>query len=261
MAVTQDRPAPYAPASAILSLIEKYRNRGLPSPIDGGVLERAGVSPSLIPRTLQALQTFDLIGEDGRPTEVLEGIRLAPEAEYKKRLADWLTDVYADALAFIDPATATDTEIRDAFRKYVPVGQQDRMVSLFTGLFTAAGVMPPRESKPAPRKSGTQATRPTVTPMTRRKADPAVVRRHYGGGDSGSQQSQLPSGIPPALAGLLQSLPASGQGWPKERRDAFLATFGAVIDFCFPVRPEEPQAPASDEIDDLIGIPRQANGG
>src|SRR5438128_375580 len=118
MPVTQNRPGPYTAPSAVATVLEKHRNRGLSSPIDASVLERIGIPVSLIPRTLQALQTLDLITEDGSPSEVLEGLRLAPEAEYKKRMAEWLTDTYADALQFVDPATASETEIRDAFRKY-----------------------------------------------------------------------------------------------------------------------------------------------
>lgn len=55
MPVTVDQPAPYAPASAILDLIERHRNKGLPAMVDADALGRAGVSDSLIPRTLQAL--------------------------------------------------------------------------------------------------------------------------------------------------------------------------------------------------------------
>jgi hypothetical protein len=247
MAVTRDRPGPYAPGSGILSLIDRHRNKGLPSPVDAAVLERAGVSPSLIPRTLQALQTLDLIGDDGRPTEVFEAIRLAPEAEYKKRLADWLTDAYADALAFVDPATATETDIRDAFRKYVPTGQQDRMVSLFIALFTAAGVMPERVRQIPPRKAsngGIALNKPRFVP----KPPPKRRTQTADDGGSGSGQSQF-TGLPPALAGLLQSLPANGEGWTQGRRDAFVTTFGTVLDFCFLVR-EEHQASAAETEED-----------
>jgi hypothetical protein len=237
MAVTQDRPAPYAPASAILSLIERHRNRGLPSPIDSGVLERAGVSASLIPRTLQALQTLDLIGEDGRPSEVLEGIRLAPQSEYKKHLADWLTDAYADALSFVDPATATETEIRDAFRKYTPTGQQDRMVSLFMGLFTAADVMPERArivmKKQQPSGGGGMRMARVISPPLRRK--PEEKRNPPPAGQ------MIPPGLPPSLAGLLQSMPSEGQSWPQEKRDKFMDAFGVLLDFCFPIGEPTPE--------------------
>ena len=49
-----------ATARAILDLIERYRERGLTSPINADVLARAGIPTSLIPRTVQALQTLDL---------------------------------------------------------------------------------------------------------------------------------------------------------------------------------------------------------
>jgi Family of unknown function (DUF5343) len=94
---------------------------------------------------LQALATLDLIDEQGRPTSTLEGIRLAPELEYKQRLEDWLRAAYADALSFVDPAVDDETKIRDAFRGYKPVGQQHRMVTLFRGLFAAAGIRPDRK--------------------------------------------------------------------------------------------------------------------
>jgi len=239
----------------VLTLVEKHRSRGLPTPIDAAVLERAGIPVSLIPRTLQALQTLDLITENGSPTEVLEGLRLAPEAEYKKRLAEWLTDTYADALQFVDPATASETDIRDAFRKYQPTGQQSRMVSLFIGLFTAAGVMPPRQQ--APRKPGNGGVARVATPTVRaRKPSSPPPPRYPGGGETGQVHIV---GLPPALSGLLQSLPASGQGWTQERRNAFVATFEAVIDFCFPIRAEEPVQPPASEFDELLD--GQENGG
>lgn len=142
MSVTADKAAPYAPASAVIDLIQRHRNRGLPSPINAEVLARAGVSESLIPRTLQALIVLDLIDDQGAPSRTLEGIRLAPEAEYKQRLSEWLKSAYADVLKFVDPAMDDETRVRDAFRNYQPIGQQSRMITLFLGLMAAAGMAP-----------------------------------------------------------------------------------------------------------------------
>lgn len=155
MPVTPDRAGPYAPAKVVIDLIERYRAKGLPSPINGEVLARAGVPESVMARTLQALTTLDLIDAEGRPSTALEGMRIAPEAEYRTRMAEWLAAAYADALQFVDPASATETEVRDAFRQYKPFGQQGRMVILFMGLFRHAGIAP--EKTPtggaAPRKN------------------------------------------------------------------------------------------------------------
>jgi hypothetical protein len=235
MAVTADQPAPYAPAPAVLGLIERHRTKGLPSPVDADVLGRAGISASLIARTLYALQVLDLISEDGRPTSILEGIRLAPEAEYKQRLVDWLSGAYADALQFVDPATDDETKVRDAFRSYKPIGQQSRMVTMFMGLFAAAGAVPERQ-KPQPRKSG------SIQPQkVRTQPKPKTTGGSSDGGTSGGSSGKkvdIPSdSLPPPLAGMLTKLPPDGEAWTKTDRDRFMVAFGAVLDFCYPIAP------------------------
>lgn len=231
MPVTPDQPGPYAPASAILELINRHRNKGLPSPVDAEVLGRAGVSDSLIPRTLHALRVLDLVDEDGKVTSVLEGIRKAPEAEYQQRLKDWLTSAYADALQYVDPETASDTDIRDAFRSYNPVGQQSRMVTLFSGLFRAAGVGP-EKPVPSPRKSSSNNAAPTRRPSSGPK-------KRQNQKITGSAKLTLGGGnqLPPALSGLLASLPKQGESWTEDEHDAFLNTFQAVLSFCYPPKP------------------------
>lgn len=223
MTVTSDNPSPYAPPSAVLSIVQRHRDKGLPSPVDADVLARAGISQSLIPRTLQALQLLDLINVEGKPTEIFERIRLAPEADYQQRLAEWLQTAYADALQYIDPATATETQIRDAFRSYRPTGQQARMVSLFIGLFSAAGIAP-EKPKSAPRRNKVKA------PSSKSRKSPAPQRPFVA-----SRSPSLSDGLPPALTGLLTSLPEQGQGWTQERRDGFIAAFGSVVDYLYPI--------------------------
>jgi hypothetical protein len=222
MPVTTDDPGPYAPPSAVLEAVNRYRNRGLATPITTEVLERISISPSLSPRTLYALQTLDLIDEAGMPTPMLEGLRVAPEAEYQQRLADWLRAAYAEVFSFVDPTEDDETRIRDAFRNYRPHGQQNRMVSLFSGLCTAAGLMPERQRQ-TPRAS---APRPRNQP--RRPAS------NLGAGSKGALALETPGRLPPALAGLLASLPVEGT-WTKERRDKFVATFESVLDYSFAI--------------------------
>jgi uncharacterized protein DUF5343 len=229
MTVTTDSPAPYAPGSVIINLIERHRNRGLPSPVNADVLERASVSTSLIPRTFQALQTLDLINEEGVPTDIFEGIRRAPQSEYQARLADWMRSTYSEVFSYVDPATDDETAVRDAFRGYHPVGQQGRMVSLFLTLCGAAGLAPEKPTKP---RAGSRWGAPNPTSVT-----PRVIGKKPA---KAAKPSQRPiKNLPAALAGLLESLPAEGEGWSKERRDGFVGTFGHVIDFCFPIITEK----------------------
>jgi hypothetical protein len=231
MAVTADKPAPYATPTAILDLIERYRNRGLPSPIDSDVLGRAGIATTLIPRTLQSLQTLDLIDRDtGAPTAALEALRLAPESEYRGRLGEWLKGAYADVFAFVDPMKDDETRVRDAFRSYQPVGQQGRMVVLFQGLCAAAGLCAEKSAAPRPAVSRPNGrTRPPPAPALKRISPPNLTFH-----------KQTSPGLPAPLAGLLTSLPAEGGGWTKDAREKFLTTFTTVLDFCVPVIEGEP---------------------
>jgi hypothetical protein len=229
VAVTRDKPAPYAPSKTILDIIGRYRQRGLPSPVDADVLVRAGVPESLIPRTLQALQTLDLIDDGGKPTSTFEGIRLAPETEYKKRLEDWLKGAYADVFSFVDPTTDDETRTRDAFRSYHPVGQQPRMATLFQGLCLAAGLITSTTSSPR-----STATAPRSSAALLSKRVPAKVTKF-----TTQTISTAHAGLPAPLAGLLASLPANGAGWTSSRRKKFVATFEAVLDFCFPIVPDD----------------------
>lgn len=222
--------APYAPASTVLSLIERARTRGLPTPITKDVLLRAGVSESLVPRTMQALQLLELIAEDGAWTQNLESLRSVPEAGFQAILADIIRSVYEDVFKYIDPSKDSQTAIRDAFRGYNPHGQQDRMVPLFMGLCKRAGIVDSESAPRTPREPRqVKKTQPASRPP---KAD---LRQPI------KPASSPTTGLPAPLTGLLAALPPEGAGWTKERRDQFLTTFGTLLDFCFPIRENEPE--------------------
>lgn len=223
MPVTPDQAGPYAPAAVIVDLIERHRNKGLPTPITVDVLARAGVSDSLLARTLQALSTLDLIDSEGRPTAALEEMRLAPEAEFLTRMGQWLSSTYADALQFVNPATDDEGAVRDAFRKYNPVGQQGRMVTLFMGLFRRAGIAPdktPTGGAAKRKKSNTINGKPQK-PL----AKPAVSGGTLGkdsGGDNGKPDpssdgaTNQDNSKPEYMAALLDKFPTFDPSWPDD---------------------------------------------
>jgi hypothetical protein len=181
------------------------------------------VPESLIPRTLQALVTLDLIDENGAPTPVFESLRLAPEPEFKSKMQEWLKATYADAFEYVDPSKDDETRIRDAFRRYNPVGQQDRMVTLFQGLCAAAGLRPEKASSPRPSPSRPRPSLPL-------KPAPKTTQKAAGR----SSHPRHPTGLPSALMGLLEDLP-NGEGWTAAERDRFMTTFEALLAFYYPV--------------------------
>lgn len=232
MAISTANPGPYAPPSAILDIIDRYRNRGLAKPITGEVLGRAGVSDSLIPRTLQSLQLLELIDDSGNPTETLESLRRAKEPEYKDQLSAWIRGVYADVLTFVDPSQDDETAIRDAFRSYNPVGQQSRMVTLFLTLCRAAGMRTgevAKESRPRPVSHKPNTSQSSSTRQKKNEKNAAAT----------SNFGQLPAPI----AGLLGALPPQGQGWKAAERAKFIKTFETILDFCYPLSTDEPDDP------------------
>lgn len=132
--------APYAPLKAVMSIIDRHRQVRLPV-IDASVLDRTGVTESLVPRTLRALEQLGLIDENGVPTNSFERLRVAPSDEYHAELEKVVRDAYAPVFEVVDPTTASVTQIEDAFRGFNPAGQRPRMVTLFTGLMSEAGMI------------------------------------------------------------------------------------------------------------------------
>jgi hypothetical protein len=239
MPVTADKPTPYSPAATILDVMARSRDRGLPTPVNVETLGRIGVPDSLSSRVLYTLVALDLIDENGAPTKTLEALRLAPEAEYKKRQEDWLRSAYADIFAIVDPSKDDETRVRDAFRGYNPVGQQARMVSLFLGLCANAGMIPEkaapttRPRAPSTRPAPAAASETAFTPRQRTIAKRVVAERFK---NAPRHSPRGPTAdLPAPLAGLLAGLPAEGDSWTAGERDKFLTTFKAVLDFCFPV--------------------------
>lgn len=151
--------APYAPLSAVMAVINRHRQVRLQT-IDAPTLARTGVSESLAPRTLRALEQLGLIDGEGNPSEAFERLRVASSASFQEELAGIVRQAYSPVFQVVDPTTASITQIEDAFRGFNPAGQRPRMVTLFTGLLAEAGLIetPPKKPSgralPSPRSNG-----------------------------------------------------------------------------------------------------------
>lgn len=140
MALSESGKAPYGPVHGVEATITAVRDKGLPTPVTVGTLERLGVEESLARRTLAGLKILDLVTEDGELTETMKKIKVAASSELDSVLADWLRSAYAPIFQFVDP-TDDVTRIADQFRHYEPAGMRNRMVSLFLGLCHLAGMI------------------------------------------------------------------------------------------------------------------------
>ena len=160
MAVQREGRAPYASTGSIKTVIDKHRQVGLLD-ISLERLQRIGVTEALAPRTLYALTFLGFYDEHGRVTPEFDALRKLPEHEFKPALAELLKQAYAPVLENLDPATATQLDVENALRGFEPTGQLSRMVQLFIGLMTYAGLMP------APQRRAGAASAATKTPKAK----------------------------------------------------------------------------------------------
>jgi hypothetical protein len=180
----------YAPPTAVIGVIERYRERGLPVPINAETIVRAGLTTeSLAARTVQALKLLDLLDDELRPTAELVALEKVPRDQFKERLAEVLRTAYADVFKFVDPATDGFERIRDRFQLYRPPTLRDRMTTLFLGLSEYAGIIPEGRTKELtgrrPVAGRTKPPRPSSTRSP--KASP----------ESSSNGSGMPAGQVP----------------------------------------------------------------
>lgn len=215
MTALQEGRAPYASMGSVQKVIEKHRQVGLPS-MNLQKLQQIGVTDALAPRTLSTLEALGFYDNNGNVTPEFDALRKVPEHDFKPRLAALLREAYAPILEVLDPTTATQTDVENAFRGFEPTGQISRMVQLFMQLMTYAELMPEVKRRPGPAP-GQQASK-----AARNKPAPERGRSRRSGLDDvkpeDEQQPERPASPPTDHA----------DGRPVERRDISLGGAGTV---------------------------------
>ncbi len=248
-----ERTAPYAPSANVLNVIRSSRKARLSDPLSVQELARIGIPEGNGPRTLQTLRHLDIVDDEGHRRPNYERIRVATSQDYPSVLADILREAYQDVFAVIDPATATDVEIHDAFRGFKPESQTYRMVLLFTSLCREAGIISggPPETRTRSRNlkarngkvatapssrvpSGSQVTQddlpqPTLIP----EASPLLKAAHR----SAASSEEIDDYYEP-LTAFLRQLPSSHK-WTAKRQKQWLHAITAAVEWLIEVVDED----------------------
>lgn len=253
--------APYARVGPVINTLERIRNQGLPDLITPATLQKVGLVAKLGYQTTGALAFLGLIAPNGKPTDAYHGLRRARAQEYQGVLAEIIRNAYHPVFAEVDPAQADTVAIADAFRRYEPQAQRDRMVYLFLGLCRAAGLAPQEQPRPA-------ATGQRLPPATGRGAKAGNGKAGSGkpaGGQAQKDESlppppptgdQTPPAAPPTgntaapatetggdepyplIIGLVHRLPKDGK-WNQARHDAWVRAVLSLLDVLIEIEPDQ----------------------
>ena len=82
MASLADNYMRYAHAGAVLTVLRKLREAGLPDLIDNSSITRIGVTKGNAGRTVAALKFIGVIDADGKKTEIHDRLARAKTGEY-----------------------------------------------------------------------------------------------------------------------------------------------------------------------------------
>jgi hypothetical protein len=214
----------------MVALLQRLRARNLPERIDAEYLRDAGVSEGTISRTLFGLRLVGLITEEGEPTQALRSMHTSTDEEYRSILAGLIREAYREVFDVVDPAKDSQDRILNVFRRYTPASQRARMMIFFLGMCREAGI--PTLDVPRQRVMA-GARRTTTAPRQGSDGEVAVA------GALGSRVRERPmadghTGLPPALEGLVRSLPTPGTPLSKERRAQWIAMAEATLAFVYP---------------------------
>lgn len=191
--------APYAAPENVVRVLARARKGGV-TRIDPDFLLQIGIGDGMVARTQRAMEYLGFVTEDGSLTPLMGRYVEASEDDAQAVLLSAIRDAYAVVLRAVDPATDDRQKVTNAFRTMKPSGQWGRMVTLFLGLCTAAGmeVVDPVTNRPGkgspPKERGAVARRTVI----RRTVQPAA-QPPLGNG------FKL-SGLDPALAGIVAKL-------------------------------------------------------
>jgi len=233
-----DNFAPYAPTKTVIDVIKRIREKGFPSdPMTTGTLETIGIPSTMIGPTLKALVFLRLLDEGGNRMEDFNRIQRAATEEFPGLLAEIIRKAYLPVFTIVDPGQDDLTTISDAFRKYDPVNQRQKMIRLFMGLCEEAGIIksqPKRRRLSRLSKSKEKLEKSSlIKPVTRMKQANTETERSY---TINRDRDEIAANYR-LISAIIQQLPDSGY-WNSQKRKLWLDAMTSAIDLLIELRDE-----------------------
>lgn len=222
---------PYISFNTVTTLWERMAKEAPPPRIDKSYLDT--FSGGYQSQVIAALQSIDLLEEDGSVTDRLKRLVGGSAEERKQVVAEVLQEFYSEPIR-LGEINATQQQLEEWFRGLGIQGSTLRKaVAFYLKAAEFAGV---------PVSPNFKTPRVTTTTRKRRKPTPKPYASDGGEGKTGAKhdaEDQVTANVDPILAGLLAKLPAADEGWDAAERDSFMKAFESVLDYLYPVTEEE----------------------
>ena len=212
----------------------------LPAQLDRSLWE-SGFAGGTGGQLMLTLQWLRLLDSDLRPTQALEELKTATNAEeQKQRLRDIFRAVYGTEL-IDDIARMTPQMVSDKISSLGTTASTQRKA--FSFFVNAAKFMdlpiPPTIAK---RARNRPAGKRTADP-TKQKAEPAQQLTEPPASPS-EPESTVPAiqdtyRLHGTVLAMLQDLERTGPTWSKQQRCAWKTTFEQLLDYAYPAQPDE----------------------
>lgn len=231
---------PYFAFRTLINTLDQMKDKGIPNRIDRTFL--VGMSGTGQTQFIAGLKSLGLIDSTGTVTPVLKELAQAGPADRKRVLGEVLTARYPEAVE-LGKTNATTGELVEVFREYGATGDTARKgIAFYLQAAAYAGDIPLSPHFQTPKVSSSGGTR---RKRQSQQQQPSGQTDEQNDPSDGIRQPTLH----PALAGVLSELPPQGHGWTKERRDAFMTTFSAVVNFTIPVVERDDRDDFAEEAD------------
>jgi hypothetical protein len=131
----------YAAVINMQKTLTAHQAGKLPRQVTIEKLIELGIASGDALRVKNTLIDLTFIDRDGYQTHLFERLATVSEEEYREILADVLHHVYTEVFDQINPATATQAQLKSAFSVYAFPKLHRKMVALFRELAQQAGLV------------------------------------------------------------------------------------------------------------------------
>ena len=185
------------------------------------------MAPTMTSRTHQALRFLGLVDEGGNRLPAFERLKRAETREYPEQLAEIVREAYLPVFTIVDLSQPDDIKITDAFRRYEPSKQRDKMIALFRGLCEEAAILPRAKKRETPAATrGAETARRRPTPPVKVPPSPP---------DDGAAARGPDLSL---VSAVVMQLPRDRK-WTTDQREKWINALVATIDLLFEIDEEE----------------------